>query len=230
MSIEELAFKDRKILANLNAIDLLDIIEFLQEDRNQWINQFTKTHNEGVEIQKENQGLKEALEAKSYCKYANKCDELDDCSREEYEDMANANMRLNVENQKLKSQLAGTTHCFDEEEHRKLKDEIKELEKIIELCHLDAEETLATINYEQDSQQKKFINYLQKEINRYNAHIDAVNSVGVSVYSTDYDNSKLKLAIFKEVLLKYIEITQTKNDNSVRIERKGDKMSAMEEK
>ena len=48
MSIEELAFKDRKILANLNAIDLLDIIEFLQEDRNQWINQFTKTHNESV--------------------------------------------------------------------------------------------------------------------------------------------------------------------------------------
>jgi len=59
MSIEELAFKDRKILANLNAIDLLDIIEFLQEDRNQWINQFTKTHNEGVEIQKENQQLKD---------------------------------------------------------------------------------------------------------------------------------------------------------------------------
>lgn len=215
MSIEELAFKDRKILANLNAIDLLDIIEFLQEDRNQWINQFTKTHNEGVEIQKENQQLKEALEAKSYCKYANKCDELDDCSREEYEDMANANMSLNVENQELKSQLAGTTHCFDEEEHRKLKDEIKKLERIIELCHLDAKETLATINFEQENQQKKFINYLQKEINQYTAHIDAINSYGISIYSPDYDNSKLKLAIFKEVLLKYIEITQTKNDNSV---------------
>lgn len=117
MSIEELAFKDRKILANLNAIDLLDIIEFLQEDRNQWINQFTKTHNEGVEIQKENQ--------------------------------------------ELKSQLAGTTHCFDEEEHRKLKDEIKKLERIIELCHLDAKETLTTINYEQETQQKEFIEWLE---------------------------------------------------------------------
>ena len=59
MTIEELAFKDRKILANLNAIDLLDIIEFLQNDRNQWIYQFTKTHNESVEIQKENEELKE---------------------------------------------------------------------------------------------------------------------------------------------------------------------------
>lgn len=62
MTIEELAFKDRKILANLNAIDLLDIIEFLQNDRNQWIYQFTKTHNESVEIQKENEELKEQLE------------------------------------------------------------------------------------------------------------------------------------------------------------------------
>ena len=62
MNIEELAFKDRKILANLNVIDLLNIIEFLQNDRNQWIYQFTKTHNESVEIQKENEELKEQLE------------------------------------------------------------------------------------------------------------------------------------------------------------------------
>lgn len=62
MNIEELAFKDRIELANLNAIDLLDIIEFLQEDRNQWINQFTKTHNKSIEIQEKNQELKKQLE------------------------------------------------------------------------------------------------------------------------------------------------------------------------
>ncbi len=62
MDIEELAFKDRKILAQLNELDLLEIIEFLQEDRKQWINQFSKTHNESVEIQKENQELKKQLE------------------------------------------------------------------------------------------------------------------------------------------------------------------------
>ena len=38
--IEELAFKDRKELANLNELDLLEIIEFLQLDRKQWINQY----------------------------------------------------------------------------------------------------------------------------------------------------------------------------------------------
>lgn len=59
MIIEELAFRDRRTLANLNEKDLLDIIEFLQDDRKEWINQFSKTHNESIKIQKENQELKE---------------------------------------------------------------------------------------------------------------------------------------------------------------------------
>lgn len=64
-----------------------------------------------------NKRLKEALEAKSYCKYANKCEELYDCSREEYEDMANANTRLKVENYDL------------EEENQKLKKQLEECEE-----------------------------------------------------------------------------------------------------
>lgn len=42
MDIEELAFKDRKNLVQLNENDLLDIIECLQSDRKQCINQFSK--------------------------------------------------------------------------------------------------------------------------------------------------------------------------------------------
>jgi len=110
------------------------------------------------------------------------------------------------ENEKLKTQLSGTTFCYDEKEHRDLKVKIKELERIIELCHLDAKETLATINYEQESQQKGFINYLQKEINQYASHIEAIDSVCTSIYSSDYDNSKIKIAIYKEILSKYKEI------------------------
>lgn len=64
MNIEEIAFKDRTELAHLNEIDLLNIVELLQKDRKQWINQFSKTHNESVEIQKENQELKKQLENK----------------------------------------------------------------------------------------------------------------------------------------------------------------------
>lgn len=59
---EELAFKDRITLAQLNELDLLNIIEFLKKDRRKWIDQFTKTHNESVDIKKENQELKKQLE------------------------------------------------------------------------------------------------------------------------------------------------------------------------
>lgn len=36
---------------------------------------------------------------------------------------------LLVENQELKEQLKGTTHCFDEEEHRKLENNWNELKR-----------------------------------------------------------------------------------------------------
>lgn len=62
MNIEELAFKDRITLAQLNELVLLDIIEFLQKDRQQWINQFSKTHNESVEIQAKNKKLNGAIQ------------------------------------------------------------------------------------------------------------------------------------------------------------------------
>lgn len=47
--------------------------------------------------------------------------------------------KLQEENEELKSQLRGTTHCFDEEEHNRLEEENRELKK----------------------QQKEFINYLE---------------------------------------------------------------------
>lgn len=59
MNIEELAFKNYYELINIQKIDLLLIIEFLQKDRRQWINQFSKTHNESVEIQARNRKLKD---------------------------------------------------------------------------------------------------------------------------------------------------------------------------
>lgn len=111
MNIEELAFKDRKILANLNAIDLLNIIEFLQNDRNQWIYQFTKTHNEGIEIQKENQELKKQLENK-YEKVGTLTNEL-----------------LYEENTKLINQQKEFTKYLEDE----IKKEKKDLEHLCDL-------------------------------------------------------------------------------------------------
>lgn len=94
----------------------------------------------------ENKRLKEALEAKSYCKYANKCDELYDCSREEYEDMANANVRLNVENYDLK------------EENKELK---KQLENKYEKVGTLTGELLYEENTKLINQQKEFIKCLE---------------------------------------------------------------------
>lgn len=65
---EQLAFKSIGELANVSKIDLLNIIEFLQKDRRQWIEQFTKTHNESVDMQEENQELKKQLEPDYYVK------------------------------------------------------------------------------------------------------------------------------------------------------------------
>ena len=98
------------------------------------------------------------------------------------------------ENEKLKSQLSGTTFCYDEKEHRDLKDKIKELERVIELCHLDAKETLSEINYEQELQQKEFINYLQKEINHYTAHIEALYLAGKELINS-IDKDYLEIII-----------------------------------
>ena len=72
---------------------------------------------------------------------------------------------LKEENDKLKSQLKGTTHCFDEEEHEKLKKQVEERTKMYQNAY----------NYSQkmegkaiilETQQKEFINYLENEKDR----------------------------------------------------------------
>lgn len=72
---EDLAFKNINELADLNKNDLLNIIAFLQAERKLWINQFTKNHNESVDIQEENQELKKQLEEKENiaCNWKDSC-------------------------------------------------------------------------------------------------------------------------------------------------------------
>lgn len=53
-----------------------------------------------------------------------------------YDILLKSNIKANEE---LKSQLRGTTHCFDEEEHNKLKEEIRQLKKHLKVpktCNL----------------------------------------------------------------------------------------------
>lgn len=62
MNIVELANKNYYELKDIQKVDLLLIIQFLQKDRKQWINQYTQAHNDFVDLYKENQQLKEEIE------------------------------------------------------------------------------------------------------------------------------------------------------------------------
>lgn len=134
MNIEELAFKDRITLAQLNELVLLDIIEFLQLDRKQWISQFTQTHNESIDIQKENQELKEQnkKEFADYIKF----------KKEQYDEYLEKINKLIKENQELKKQLENNSkiNVADHKYASTCEDKVIILE----------------------NQQKEFIKYLEK--------------------------------------------------------------------
>ena len=117
------------------------------------------------------------------------------------------NGKLREEIKKLETTLSGTTFCYDEEDHRRLKDKIVELERTIELSYVDAKETLATINYEQEAQQKEFIKYLEDEINNCTKQND--------IFFVGMQNDIFFVGIqraFKLSLQKYKEIIGGKNE------------------
>ena len=95
------------------------------------------------------------------------------------------------ENQELKSQLKGTTYCFDEEEHEKLK-------KQLENCYCNRTDCSSRIKdskkYDSlvqkvETQQKEFIKYLKDML--------------------DDENDMFSVVRVKDVLQKYIEIVNS---------------------
>lgn len=137
-------------------------------------------------------------------------------------------VKLQEENEELKSQLRGTTHCFDEEEHNRLKEENQKLKK--QLKYLRSGEYYNQLRFERDmlqqvvdtngvpsevydyidcthrntellEQQQEFIKYLTSYIELLNNKPDLIE--------------ESQIDILEEILQKYKEITQTKNDKSV---------------
>lgn len=53
------------------------------------------------------------------------CEKDNEELRKDLEYYKNQNARLKKQNQELKSQLKGTTHCYDEEEHKKLSEQLE---------------------------------------------------------------------------------------------------------
>ena len=85
----------------------------------------------------------ERLKNSQYCPYNEKCEKLYECTKQEYEDMCNANMKLSLENHELKKQLEERTKMYQNAYNYSQKMEGKAI--ILE------------------TQQKEFIKYLEDE-------------------------------------------------------------------
>ncbi len=129
------------------------------------------------------------------------------------------------ENQELKLQLKGTTHCFDEEEHERLKFEKEQLNSLVNSCQEEIRQLKKQLeNYycnrtdcsgrikdskvydslvqKVETQQKEFIKYLEDEIK----HLEHSRYVSFNEFGEH------KLMFYKEILQKYKEIIGVSND------------------
>ena len=126
-------------------------------------------------------------------------------SNEYYNLLEEKMVRLINKNQELKSQLKGTTHCFDEEEHEKLK---KQLEEYKATNKILSHELTKDKVLQQDclttccgipigdipkliTQQKEFIKWLEDYLKLFD--------------KMDID-AKISYDMFEEILQKYKEI------------------------
>lgn len=180
MNIEELAFKNWYELINIQKIDLLLIIEFLQKDRKQWINQFTQTHNESIDIQRENQELKEQnkKEFADYIKF----------KKEQHDEYLEKVNKLIKEKQELKKQLENNLkiNVADHKYASECEDKVIVLE----------------------TQQKEFIKYLEDEIYSIESKGTGINYNCEYDSEEDYLNAmkeQSRLNTLKEILQKYKE-------------------------
>ena len=126
-------------------------------------------------------------------------------SEEETKDVQKAIKKLQQENKELKLQLKGTTHCFDEEEHEKLKKQVEEANEKILLLQVSE----PMLNYKkalEEVQQKEFIEYINKTIEELQC--DDVDDEEMKGYLIQ------RIDTFKEILSKYKEIIGYKDEQN----------------
>ena len=111
----------------------------------------------------------------------------------------NAMQVLLKENEELKLQLKGTTHCFDEEEHEKLKKQLEEYkDKINWYENFEVNKTIDKLRLKHNTQQKEFIEYMNKTIEELQC--DDVDDEEMKGYLIQ------RIDTFKEILRKYKSI------------------------
>ena len=129
-----------------------------------------------------------------------------DCGRVQFVELL---MTKERENKELKLQLKGTTHCFDEEEHDKLKKQVEEYkDKINWYENFEVNKTIDKLRLKHNTQQKEFIDYMNKKIEELECD--------------DVDNEEMKgyliqrIDTFKENLRKYKSIIGVSDENNKR--------------
>ena len=100
----------------------------------QALNYAEGVYEDALELYNEVIRLREALEIKYYCKYANKCNELYDCSKEEYEGMAECNMEMsNRINEAIEYIEKETKELYSKNRCCKYLGEIMQLEYVLNI-------------------------------------------------------------------------------------------------
>ena len=116
------------------------------------------------------------------------------------------------ENQELKLQLKGTTHCFDEEEHEKLKKQVEEYQQELEKADSITQSCIFNGKEESKISYRKCLNILDKKEAKQKEFIDYMNKTIEELECDDVDDEEMKgyliqrIDTFKEILSKYKEI------------------------
>lgn len=180
-----------------------------------------------LECEKDNKNLEDTIKVlKNKIQRLTKENERLNGAIQTYNILLKSNIK---ENEELKSQLRGTTHCFDEEEHKRLEEENKELKKQLEEYQLQNTDLRADIMIQKQAipnklikdksfydlydmptyedlltQQKEFIKYLENEIKLYENDIQNFKK-DYKVYSLLINDLRVSKAKMEEILNKYKE-------------------------
>ena len=99
-----------------------------------------------------------------------------DCGRVQFVELL---MTKERENKELKLQLKGTTHCFDEEEHEKLKKQLEEYkDKINWYENFEVNKTIDKLRIKHNNQQKEFIGWLEAMSKMYENEYKDIDIAG----------------------------------------------------
>lgn len=141
-------------------------------------------------------------------------------SEEETKDVQKAIKKLQQENKELKLQLKGTTHCFDKEEHDKLKKQVEEYQQELEKADSITQSCIFNDKEESKISYRKCLNILDKKEAQQKEFIDYMNKIIEELECDDVDDEEMKgyliqrIDTFKEILQKYKSIIGYKDEQN----------------